>query len=293
MKKQSDKKELNAQEQNLQAMKTVIENAGAIVIGAGAGLSASAGLIYGGERFEKLFPDFIEKFKIPNMYAAAFYDYPDMETHWAYWSRHIHANRFAPIPKDTYDILFDIVKDKNYFVVTTNADHAFIRSGFDKDKIFYTQGDYGLFQCSVPCAKETYDNEDMIMKMVEAQSDMKIPTELIPHCPKCGAELTQNLRKDDTFVQDAGWQKALEQYEAFITENQHKPMVFLELGVGYNTPGIIKYPFWGMVKSSKVARYICINGEKQQIPEDIRKQSMLVTGDIHQVLQLYKEAKPL
>ncbi len=287
MKKNLSDEELKMQEKNLLAMKRVIEEASAIFIGAGAGLSASAGLMYGGERFETLFPDFIKKFGLDHMYSAAFYEYPDKETHWAYWSRHMHANRFAPIPNNTYDILLDIVKDKNYFVLTTNADHAFIRSGFDKNKIFYTQGDYGLLQCMVPCTQDTYDNEDMVMDMVKQQKDMKIPTELIPHCPKCGAELTQNLRKDNTFVQDQGWHKALQRYENFIKENEHGKVVYLELGVGYNTPGIIKYPFWGMTKGNKDARYITISVEKQQIPEEIREQTMAVTADIDTVLRLY------
>ena len=207
---------------------------------------------------------------------------------WAYWSRYIYINRYLDAPKPVYDDLFSLVKDKDYFVLTTNVDHCFQKAGFDKERLFYTQGDYGLFQCTEPCTQDTYDNEDMIQKMYEQQKDMRIPSELIPRCPKCGKPLTMNLRSDDKFVEDDGWKLACSRYEVFLETHKTGKVLFLELGVGYNTPVIIKYPFWKMTAQNPRATYACINFEEALCPEEIKDQSILITGDIGEVLKELK-----
>ena len=265
-------------------LKKAIEEADAIVIGAGAGLSTSAGFIYNGERFEKYFSDFGKKYGFKDMYSGGFYPYDTPEEMWAYWSKFIFVNRYMDVPKPVYENLLSLVKDKDYFVITTNVDHCFQKAGFEKKRLFYTQGDYGLFQCSEPCHNETYENEDMVRAMVEQQKDMKIPTELIPKCPKCGKSLTMNLRSDDKFVEDEGWHQAAERYENFLRTRNGK-ILFLELGVGYNTPGIIKYPFWQMTAKNPDATYACVNCGEAVCPEDIRKQSICIDGDIGQVIE--------
>ena len=268
----------------IKRLKKAIEEADAIVIGAGAGLSTSAGFIYNGERFEKHFSDFGKKYGFKDMYSGGFYPYDTPEEMWAYWSKFIFVNRYMDVPKPVYENLLSLVKDKDYFVITTNVDHCFQKAGFEKKRLFYTQGDYGLFQCSEPCHNETYENEDMVRAMVEQQKDMKIPTELIPKCPKCGKSLTMNLRSDDKFVEDEGWHQAAERYENFLRTRNGK-ILFLELGVGYNTPGIIKYPFWQMTAKNPEATYACVNYGEAVCPEDIRRQSICIDGDIGQVIE--------
>ena len=254
--------------------------ADAVVIGAGAGLSAAAGFTYSGERFEKYFSDFAAKYGIQDMYSGGFYPFATPEEHWAYWSRYIFANRYQDAPKPVYENLLKLVADKDYFVITTNVDHCFQKAGFDKKRLFYTQGDYGLFQCSEPCCQETFDNEDVIREMAEQQKDMKIPTELLPVCPHCGKPLTMNLRSDNKFVEDEGWHRAAERYENFLRTRAGQKILFLELGVGYNTPVIIKYPFWQMTVKNPNAIYACINQGQAICPDEIRHKSICIDGDI-------------
>ena len=265
-------------------LKTALENAEAVVIGAGAGLSTSAGFTYSGKRFHENFRDFEEKYDFHDMYTGGFYPYTTPEEHWAYWSRYILINRYHNPPKPVYDELYNLVKDKNYFVITTNVDHCFQKAGFDKKRLFYTQGDYGLFQCSVPCHNKTYDNEELIRLMVAEQKDMKIPSELLPRCPKCGKPMTMNLRADDKFVQDEGWEIACGRYENFIKQHKNKRIVYLELGVGGNTPVIIKYPFWRFTNQNPKATYACINYGEAICPPQIEKQSICINEDIGAVL---------
>ena len=224
--------------EQLERLKNALQDCDAVIIGAGAGLSTAAGFIYDGERFEKNFSDFEQKYGFHDMYSGGFYPYDSLEEHWAYWSRYILLNRYQDAPKPVYKDLLTLVRDKDYFVLTTNVDHQFQKAGFDKKRLFYTQGDYGLFQCSEPCCQETWDNEEIVRQMVEQQHDMRIPSELVPHCPHCGKPMTQNLRCDDTFVEDEGWHKAAERYENFLRSRQGQKILFLELGVGYNTPVI-------------------------------------------------------
>ena len=269
----------------LSRLKDKIAAADAIVIGAGAGLSASAGFDYSGERFEKYFADFHKKYGITDMYSGGFYPFETLNEYWAWWSRHILVNRYnAPIGKPYSDLL-KAVSDKDYFVLTTNVDHRFQLAGFDKKRLFYTQGDYGLWQCSEPCCNETFDNENAVRTMVKEQRNMKIPDELIPRCPHCGKPMAMNLRCDDSFVQDEGWYTAAERYEEFIRRHKNLHILFLELGVGFNTPGIIKYPFMQMTAENPKAIYACINMNGAYAPDKIADRAICIDGDIGKVIE--------
>lgn len=270
--------------QQIECLKDKLETMDTIIIGAGAGLSASAGFTYHGERFRQYFSDFEDKYGFHDMYAGGFYPYSTREEYWAYWSRNIYVNRYMDAPKPIYQKLFEIVKDRDYFVITTNVDHCFQKAGFDKKRLFYTQGDYGLFQCSEPCCNETFENEEAVRQMMEQQEDMRIPAELLPICPHCGKPLTMNLRVDDTFVEDEGWHLAAERYQNFLGTRRNGKMLFLEFGVGYNTPVIIKYPFWQMTAENRQAVYACINDGEAVCPEEIMSQSICIDGDIWDVL---------
>ena len=284
----------------IQRLKEALADADAVVIGAGAGLSTSAGFSYTGERFTRYFSDFARKYDIRDMYSGGFYPFSTPEEHWAYWSRYIYINRYMDAPKPVYEILYTLIRDKDYFVLTTNVDHCFQKAGFDKKRLFYTQGDYGLFQCSEPCHAETYDNAAIILEMVQFQGyrteggtltlpegispKMSVPTELIPHCPQCGRPMSMNLRADDTFVEDEGWHIAAGRYSDFLRRHRDMKVLFLELAVGYNTPSIIKYGFWQMTAKNPQAVYACLNQGEAYAPEGIRKQSICIDGDIGKVL---------
>ena len=281
-------------------LRQALAAADAVVIGAGAGLSAAAGFAYAGPRFEKYFGDFIRRYGFRDMYAGGFCPFGSPEERWAYWSRYIYINRYMDAPKPVYSDLLELVQHKDYFVLTTNVDHCFQKAGFDKHRLFYTQGDYGLWQCSVPCHSRTYDNRDAVRRMVEAQGfritdrglelpagsplEMAVPAELVPRCPRCGAPMSMNLRADDTFVQDEGWYAAAARYSDFIRRHQDVPVLFLELGVGMNTPGIIKYPFWRMTALNPRAAYACINLGQAYAPREIASRSFCLRGDIGALL---------
>ena len=286
-------------------LRKAIDETDAVVIGAGAGLSTSAGFIYTGERFDKYFSDFAAKYHFSDMYSGGFYvlECPPEEM-WAYWSRYIWINRYMPIPNDTYDRLYDLVKDKDYFVITTNVDHCFQRSGFDKKRLFYTQGDYGLLQSSNPhgaSAHKTYENEEIMRKMILAQGfeigenneliipegreiSMRIPTELIPYCPDDGEPMTMNLRSDDKFVEDEGWHQAAERYSEFLRRHENLKVLFLEAAVGMNTPSIIKFQFWKIVNQWPDATYACLNYGEAYAPDEIINRSICINGDIREIL---------
>lgn len=266
-------------------LKNWLDSADAIVIGAGAGLSTAAGFTYSGERFEKYFSDFSAKYGFSNMYEGGFYPFGSLEEYWAFWSRNIFVNRYMDADNGTYRRLFELVRDRDYFVLTTNVDHQFQKAGFDKQRLFYTQGDYGLFQCSKPCHKETYDNESAVKAMLESQKDLRIPSELVPRCPRCGKPMTMNLRCDDSFVEDAGWRSAARRYSEFIRAHKRKRVLFLELGVGMNTPVIIKYPFWRMTLENPNASYACVNFGEAYAPEEIADRSVCIDSDIADVLK--------
>ena len=283
-------------------LKEKMKQADAVIIGAGAGLSTAAGFVYTGERLDRYFSDFSRKYGFLDMYSGGFYPYATQEEFWAYWSRYIWINRYMDAPKSTYTDLFRLVRNRDYFVLTTNVDHCFQKAGFDRKRLFYTQGDYGLFQCSKPCCKTTWDNETQIRDMILSQgfmigdrnepvlpegttAVMTVPDELVPICPYCGRPLTMNLRSDNRFVEDEGWQRAAAACETWLTDHQQGKVVYLEIGVGYNTPGIIKYNFWQQVYQNPEATYACLNMEESGIPKEIADQSILISGDSDQVIR--------
>ncbi len=289
-------------ENKIQLLRERIRQADAVLIGAGAGLSTAAGFVYSGGRFRRYFGDFGRKYGFEDMYSGGFYPYGTQEEFWSYWSRYIWINRYMDAPKDTYAGLLRLVGDKDYFVLTTNVDHCFQKAGFDKKRLFYTQGDYGLFQCSKPCCRQTWDNEGVIRQMVQSQgfrigenrelvlpegktAAMRVPSDLLPRCPNCGRPLTMNLRSDDRFVEDEGWQAAAVEYEAWLTAHQGKRVLFMEIGVGYNTPGIIKYSFWQAVYQNESAVYACLNAEELPMPKEIADRSIVLAGDAHQIIR--------
>ncbi len=267
-----------------------IDDSDAIVIGAGAGLSVSAGMTYSGRRFEENFSDFIAAYHFEDMYSGGFYPFPSPEEYWAYWSRYIFINRYQDAPKPVYQNLYRLVKDRDYFVLTTNVDHLFQKAGFEKHRLFYTQGDYGLWQCSIPCHPKTYDNEQAVLEMVRQQKDRRIPSSLIPCCPVCKKPMSMNLRMDHTFVEEEGWHMASDRYNAFLHRHRNKKILFLELGVGNNTPGIIKYPFWKMTYENPKAGYACINRGAAFAPAEIENRSVCIDGDIGSVLSCLEGA---
>ena len=286
---------------SIERLRAGLERCDAVVIGAGAGLSASAGYAYSGERFEKYFADFIAKYGFTDMYTAGFHRFPALEEQWAFWSRFIYLNRYTPAPEPIYEELLGLVREKDYFVLTTNVDHCFQRAGFDRHRLFYTQGDYGLWQCSKPCHDKTYDNEEAVRQMAEAQGfrvtesglelpadgkiKMAVPSSLVPRCPVCGRPMSMNLRSDDTFVQDAGWYAAAERYEDFLRRHEGLHVLYLELGVGLNTPVIIKYPFWRMTAENPEAAYACVNLGEAFAPREIAERAICIDADIGAVLK--------
>lgn len=295
--------ETGTKEERIARLKQEIEMSDAIVIGAGAGLSASAGLTYSGERFERYFFDFAKKYGIRDIYTGGFYPFPDAETRWAWWARHIYFNRYIEPPRPVYRKLLTLVKDKDYFAITTNVDHQFLRAGFDQKRLFCTQGDYGLFQTVDDRNGKTYDNEEWVIKAMAAQGfvkdadgvfrvpedgkiTMRIPAELIPKCPDDGADLTMNLRADDSFAEDAGWHRASAAYSDFLHRHENLRVLYLELGVGGNTPVIVKYPFWQMTLANKNAVYACVNYGEAFCPREIADRSICIDGDIGEVLEL-------
>lgn len=291
-----------SREESLARLQTALRQADAVVLGAGAGLSTAAGYTYAGERFERYFSDFREKYGITDIYSGGFYPYRSLEEFWAWWSRHIWVNRYAPIPKETYADLFRLLKDKDYFVLTTNVDHCFQRAGFDKRRLFYTQGDYGLWQCSLPCHDNTYDNEKTVRQMLLSQgfvigednslsvpegvtAKMEVPTELVPRCPVCGRPMAMNLRSDDSFVEDEGWQRANERYSEFLRRHEGMKLLYWEIGVGQNTPVIIKYPFWRMTAQNPQAIYVCMSHSHAYAPREIEKQAICIEGDADSIIK--------
>ena len=294
-------KNTNGSAEQTERLRAALDAADAVVIGAGAGLSTSAGFTYSGERFERYFSDFARKYRFDDMYTGGFYPFRTPEEHWAYWSRYIYINRYMPAPKPVYDKLLELVRGKDYFVLTTNVDHCFQRAGVDKHRLFYTQGDYGLWQCSRPCHEETYDNAETVRAMVEAQGyvigadgaltlpdgvqpEMSVPAELIPRCPRCGSPMTMNLRADDSFVEDEGWHRAAERYSEFLRRHKNVNTLYLELGVGYNTPTIVKYSFWRMTAERPGAVYACLNYGEAYAPDEIKNRSICIDGDIGEIL---------
>ena len=291
-----------SREEQIERLRREIREADAVVIGAGAGLSTAAGFTYSGERFHRYFRDFEEKFGIADMYSGGFYPFPEEEIRWAWWARHIYYNRYVDAPEPVYTGLLKLVEEKDYFVITTNVDHQFQRAGFDKKRLFYTQGDYGLFQPLGGKDDRTWDNEEWVMDAMEAQGfvkdedgifqmpadgnvSMRIPSDLIPVDPVTGGPVTMNLRADDTFVEDDGWRKASAAYADFLRRHSGMRVLYMEIGVGHNTPVIIKYPFWQMTKENSKATYACLSRSDPYCPKPIEKQSVCIDGDFMETLK--------
>lgn len=294
------------QAEQIERFRNAFASFDAILIGAGAGLSTSAGLTYNGERFRRYFADFADKYGISDMYSGGFYPFPDDETRWAWWARHIYFNRYITAPKPVYPLLLSLVKDKDYFVLTTNVDHQFQLAGFDKTRLFYTQGDYGLFQSVDPGNRKTYDNQSWVMQAMEAQGFvrnsegefdlpargkllMQLPSDLIPTCPDDNSPVTTNLRADDSFVEDEGWHQAAQRYEQYLDAHEGQQILYLELGVGSNTPVIIKFPFWRMTMANPNALYACLNYGEAYCPKQFEKQAICLDGDIGDTLRKIKK----
>lgn len=297
-------------EREIEKLARAIEQADAVLVGAGAGLSTSAGLLYTGERFARWFGDFATAYGIRDMYSGGFFPFDSLEEHWAYWSRYVWCNRYEPEPaaNTLYADVLDLVHDHDHFVVTTNVDHRFQLAGIDRRRLFYTQGDYGLFQCSEPCHNATYDNETQIRAMLEAQGwridenghahlpegvtpSMAVPNELVPHCPVCGRPMTMNLRSDGTFVENESWQRAANRYDDFCRRHEGLRTLYLELGVGWNTPGIVKVPFWEAVSKNLNATYACLNQGDASCPTEIADRSILIDGDVAETLEALKHMR--
>lgn len=296
------RKNYGTQEEKITQIRENIKDSDAIIIGAGAGLSTAAGFVYSGEKFRRYFSDFGEKYGFSDMYSGGFYPYDTLEEMWAYWSRYIYINRYENPPKPVYEELFQIAKEKDYFVLTTNVDHCFQKAGFDKQRLFYTQGDYGLWQCSKPCHNKTYENEEMVRKMVLAQGfeinsegklcvpeggsvKRKVPSDLVPHCPVCGKPMSMNLRADGTFVEEEGWHKAAERYTEFLKQHDGLRTVYLEIGVGFNTPLIIKFVLHRLTKENRLSTYACINYGEACAPEEIADRSIVINADAGEVIE--------
>ncbi len=282
--KNSTNNSIEVYSDKIEKIKSLMEEADAIVVGIGAGMSTSAGFTYSGERFERYFSDFGKKYGITDMYSGGFYPFETLEEQWAWWSRHILYNRYDVKVGKPYADLLRLLAGKNYFVITTNVDHQLQMAGIDKNRLFYTQGDFGLWQCSVPCHQQNHDNEEAVRQMVAQQSEMKIPTELVPYCPRCCEPMMMNLRIDGRFVEDEGWHAAKARYVDFVNNHMDKKVLFLELGIGRNTPVVIQYPFMQMTYRNQKAHYVPVNMEEHKVPDEIADRTIFVIGDIGEVL---------
>lgn len=265
----------------------LIREAEIILIGAGAGVSTAAGLTYSGERFTDNFSEFIEKYGstyMTDMYAAGFYPFPTQEAKWGYWSKHSLINRFLPSALPLYKQLYETIKEKDYFVLTTNVDHQFQNAGFQEERIFATQGDYGNIQCEKGCHPKIYDAEDLFYKMDQARRDCLIPSYMVPQCPVCGGNMTMHLRCDRYFVEDENWHEAAGRYHDFLKKIEKKNAVLLELGVGFNTPTIIRFPFEKMVRENKGLSLIRLNMNEAFVPESFGNRAIGIGGDMAKVI---------
>ncbi|OFO52425.1 NAD-dependent deacetylase [Nosocomiicoccus sp. HMSC059G07] len=264
-----------------ETLASLIKDADAVVVGVGAGMSASDGFTYVGDRFKKNFPDFIEKYGWFDMLQASLFDFPTTEEYWAFQSRFVKLNYIDQPVGKSYVALKEMLEHTPYFVITTNADNAFYKADYDMDKVFYYQGEYALMQCSQFCHNETYRDDEMMLKMVEQQQDMKVPYDLIPFCPKCNAKLEINKRNAEKgMVESPHFFEQKARYEAFLNEHKSGKVIYLEIGVGYTTPQFIKHPFWRFTRQNKDAKFVTMNQKSYRIPDDIKEQSIALTDDI-------------
>lgn len=272
-------------EDQIQAAARALQEADHILIGAGAGLSAAAGLTYSGKRFTDNFPEFIEKYGMTDMYSAGFYPFSSEEARWGYWSKHVYVNRIRPEALPLYRTLHDLVKEKDYFVLTTNADHQFYKAGFGEDQIFATQGDYGYIQCLRGCHPKVYDDTAMMNQMHQARKDCLVPSYMVPKCPVCGGPMTMNLRCDHRFVEDEAWHRAEKRFGEFLNVCEEGKTALLELGVGFNTPTIIRFPFERLAREKKNMTLIRLNRDEAIVPESLGERAFGIEADIAQSIE--------
>ena len=267
--------------ERIKEIREAIKDAEYIIIGAGAGLSTAAGLEYGGQRFIDNFSDYISKYQMTDMYTAGFYPFETLEEKWGYWSKHIYINDVGAEGTRLYEKLHELVKDKQYFVITTNVDNQFTKSGFPSNKVYATQGSYNYFQCSKACHDSLYKNTGIIKEMVDnIDEELKIPGDMVPYCPKCGEPLDTNLRKDSYFVEDVYWHKQKEAYQKFLNEAKNHKTVLLEFGVGFNTPAIIRFPFESMTEKMPEWTLVRFNLEYLQVAVKVNGNWKLVPFDL-------------
>ncbi|MCI8508515.1 MAG: Sir2 silent information regulator family NAD-dependent deacetylase [Lachnospiraceae bacterium] len=274
-------------EEQIRLAAKMIKASDMVLIGAGAGASAAAGLTYSGKRFTVNFSEFIEKYgfaNMPDMYAAGFYPFPTEEAKWGYWSKHSMINRFLPPALPLYQMLYQMVQGKEHFVLTTNVDHQFQKAGFADENIFATQGDYGMIQCEKGCHAKTYDAEELFRQMEQARHDCVIPSYMIPKCPVCGGNMAMHLRCDQYFVEDKHWHEAAARYEAFLERMADQKTVLLELGVGFNTPAIIRFPFEKMMREYHHFSLIRLNLKEAFIPKSVKERAVGINMDMEQVI---------
>lgn len=275
----------------IEEIRKLIKNADYVLIGAGAGLSTSAGIEYSGKRFEENFSDFIKKYHFTDMYSSGFYDFETEEEKWAYWSKHMYINNIGMKATKLYQDIFDLIKEKDYFVITTNVDDQFFKAEFDKKRVFATQGSYRYIQCSHACHNKIYDATEMVKEMIDKIQDCKIPTKLIPFCPVCGGKMEVNLRKDIYFVQDDNWYEQNTKYEEFLEKAKNKKTVLLELGVGFNTPTIIRFPFEEMIYQNSNWNLVRFNKSDSTIVLNIQNRTIEVEEDINKIVKKLQETK--
>ncbi len=276
---------MNSFNEKIKIAREKINEADAVVIGAGAGLSAAAGLDYSGPKFKKEFADYIERYHFPDLYSSSFYDFPTEEERWARWARHIDYARFRPEAFPLYRELLELVVDRNYFVITTNVDAQFRKAGFDPSKIFEVQGDYGLMQCAVGCHPKVYSDKETVDEIIKHFHDLTVDPQYVPVCPVCGGNMDVHVRKNQFFVQDEHWAKAAENYDNFMTRYAEKgKVVLLELGIGFNTPAIIRYPFEQITYRNPEATLIRLNSEYPHGPRETAARTISFTENMATVI---------
>lgn len=278
------------EEQIMQAA-DMIQKADYVLMGAGAGLSTAAGAVYGGTWFEKNFKEFKEKYGngpyMQDMYSAGFHPYPDEESFWGYWSKQAILGGIDLDVTPLYKDILKLLKDKRIFCLSTNADGQFQKAGYKEEQIFCTQGDYFHIQCQKACHQRTYNAVKLFKQMDQARKNCQIPTYMVPKCPICGGPMTMNLRCDQYFVQDEAWYQAEKRFGDFLNEalKSQKNLLLLELGVGFNTPTIIRFPFEKLVKENKQVNLIRLNLNEAVIPESIEQQAVGINKDIKQTIK--------
>ena len=264
----------------------LIQESDAIVVGIGAGMSAADGFLYIGERFEHAFPDFIEKYQLLDMLQASLYDFEDWEEYWAFQSRFVALNYLDQPLGASYVYLRELLAQKPHHIITTNADNAFAIAGYDSNNVFHIQGEYALWQCSNHCHQQTYRDDAKIRQMIAEQTNMRIPSELIPRCPKCNAPFEINKRNEEKgMVEDADFHAQAKRYHAFLDAHSKGKVLYLEIGVGHTTPQFIKHPFQQRVAENPDALFVTLNHKHYRIPLAIRPQTVQFTGHIAELIQ--------